>query len=598
MTIETTDAATRPPRAERPAAAGGAVERGAARAERAARDIRPTRPSAKPNGQWKVDGTTPLNGNEEWKQADGGLNVRERIETVYAQGGFASIDPTDLHGRFRWWGLYTQRKPGIDGGRTATLEPHELEDEYFMLRVRIDGGQLTTEQLRVIGGISTEFGRDTADLTDRQNVQLHWIRVEDVPEIWRRLEAVGLGTTEACGDVPRVILGSPVAGIAANELIDPTPQIDEITSRFIGDESLANLPRKFKSAITGHPSQDVVHEINDVAFVAVEHPSLGVGYDLWVGGGLSTAPRLAERLGVFVAPDRVADAWHGVAQIFRDYGYRRLRNKARLKFLLADWGVEKFRQVLETEYLDAPLPDGPAAPTPSTTGDHVGVHRQKDGRFYVGATPIVGRVSGPTLTKLADLVEAHGSTRLRTTPHQKVVILDIPEDRVESLIAGLDELGLQARPSLIRRGTIACTGIEFCKLAIVETKAFATAAVLDLEERLDAFDLPHPIALHVNGCPNSCARIQTADIGLKGQLIMDDSGEQVPGYQVHLGGGLASQDRDEAGLGRTVRGLKVTADGIADYVERVVTRFLDDRDAAADETFAQWAHRADEEALR
>ncbi|HEX6954777.1 MAG TPA: nitrite/sulfite reductase, partial [Agromyces sp.] len=282
--------------------------------------MRAPRPSAKPNGQWKVDGTTPLNANEEWKQADGGLSVRERIETIYADGGFASIDPTDLHGRFRWWGLYTQRKPGIDGGRTATLEPHELEDEYFMLRVRIDGGQLTTEQLRVIGGISTEFARDTADLTDRQNVQLHWVRVEDVPEIWRRLEAVGLGTTEACGDVPRVILGSPVAGIANDELIDPTPQIDEITRRFIGDESLANLPRKFKSAITGHPSQDVVHEINDVAFVAVEHPTLGVGYDLWVGGGLSTAPRLAERLGVFVAPALVADVWHGVAQIFRDYG--------------------------------------------------------------------------------------------------------------------------------------------------------------------------------------------------------------------------------------------------------------------------------------
>jgi sulfite reductase (ferredoxin) len=592
-TPTTTDAApARPARTERPA-----------RPERAAGDRpapggRPARPASRPHGQWKVDGTEPLNANEQWKQEDGGLSVRERIENVYAAGGFQSIDPTDLHGRFRWWGLYTQRKPGIDGGRTATLEPHELEDEYFMLRVRIDGGQLTTEQLRVIGGISTEFGRDTADLTDRQNIQLHWIRVEDVPEIWRRLEAVGLGTTEACGDVPRVVLGSPVAGIAADELIDPTPQIDEITSRFIGDESLANLPRKFKSALTGHPSQDVVHEINDVAFVAVEHPELGVGYDLWVGGGLSTAPRLAERLGVFVAPDRVAEAWHGVAQIFRDYGYRRLRNKARLKFLLADWGVEKFREVLETEYLATPLPDGPAAPTPTTPGDHVGVHRQKDGRFYVGATPIVGRVSGPILTKLADLVEAHGSSRLRTTPHQKVVILDIPEDRVESLIAGLDELGLSARPSLIRRGTIACTGIEFCKLAIVETKAFATAAVLDLEERLAGFDLPHPISLHVNGCPNSCARIQTADIGLKGQLIMDDSGEQVPGYQVHLGGGLASLDRDEAGLGRTVRGLKVSADGIADYVERVVGRFLAERDGAADESFAQWAHRADEEALR
>ncbi len=558
---------------------------------------RTPRPSTRPNGQWKIDGKTPLNGNEEWKQVDDGLAVRDRIENIYAQGGFSSIDPTDLHGRFRVWGLYTQRKPGIDGGRTATLEPHELEDEFFMLRVRIDGGQLTTEQLRVIAGISNEFGRGTADLTDRQNVQLHWVEVESMPEIWRRLEAVGLGTTEACGDVPRVVLGSPVAGIAADELIDPTPQIDEITSRFIGDPSLSNLPRKFKSAITGHPSQDVVHEINDVAFVAVEHPELGIGYDLWVGGGLSTAPRLAERLGVFVAPEQVAEVWHGVAQIFRDYGYRRLRNKARLKFLLAEWGPEKFRQILQDEYLGEALPDGPAAPKPLAHGDHVGVHRQKDGRFYVGVTPIVGRVSGPTLARLADLIEAHGSARLRTTPHQKLVILDIPEDRVESLIAGLDELGLSARPSLIRRGTIACTGIEFCKLAIVETKAYATAAVLDLEKRLEQFELPHPISLHVNGCPNSCARIQTADIGLKGQLVTID-GEQVPGYQVHLGGGLASADRDEAGLGRTVRGLKVSADGIADYTERVVRRFLEDRDADIDETFAQWAHRVDDEVLQ
>lgn len=558
---------------------------------------RPPRPSTKPNGQWKIDGTTPLNGNEEWKQVDDGLAVRERIENVYAAGGFSSIDPTDLHGRFRVWGLYTQRKPGIDGGRTATLTPEELEDAYFMLRVRIDGGQLTTEQLRVIAGISREFGRDTADLTDRQNVQLHWVEVESMPEIWRRLEAVGLGTTEACGDVPRVVLGSPVAGISADELIDPTPQIDEITSRFIGDPTLSNLPRKFKSAITGHPHHDVVHEINDVAFVAVDHPELGIGYDLWVGGGLSTSPRLGERLGAFVAPERVAEAWHGVAQIFRDYGYRRLRNKARLKFLLAEWGPAKFRRVLQDEYLGYALPDGPAAPQPAGPGDHVGIHRQKDGRFYVGATPIVGRVSGTTLARLADLIEEHGSTRLRTTPHQKVVILDIPEDRVESLVAGLDDLGLQARPSLIRRGTIACTGIEFCKLAIVETKVNATAAVRDLEERLAGFDLPHPISLHVNGCPNSCARIQTADIGLKGQLVTID-GEQVPGYQVHLGGGLASQDRDEAGLGRTVRGLKVAADGIADYVDRVVRRFLDERDEAADETFAQWAHRADEEALQ
>jgi len=558
---------------------------------------RTTRTPTKPHGQWAVDGREPLNANEEFKLADDGLNVRERIETIYAKGGFASIDPTDLHGRFRWWGLYTQRKPGIDGGRTAQLEPHELEDKYFMLRVRIDGGQLTTQQLRVIGEISTEFARDSADLTDRQNVQLHWVQVEDVPEIWRRLEEVGLSTTEACGDVPRVILGSPVAGIAADEIIDPTPQIQEIADRFIGDATLANLPRKFKTAITGHPSQDVVHEINDCAFVAVEHPELGIGYDLWVGGALSVVPRLGERLGVFVAPDRVAEVWHGVTRIFRDYGYRRLRNKARLKFLLADWGVERFREVLETEYLDSPLPDGPAAHKPTSLGDHVGVHAQKDGRFFVGAAPLVGRVSGSTLTALADLAEVHGSQRVRTTPHQKLIVLDVPEPEVENLIAGLDAIGLSARPSLFRRGTIACTGIEYCKLAIVETKANAAEAITQLEQRLGELEpeIGRPITLHVNGCPNSCARIQIADIGLKGQLVSID-GEQVPGYQVHLGGGLASVDREEAGLGRTVRGLKVAADGIADYAERVIRRYLADREL--DETFAVWAHRADEEALQ
>ncbi|MDN5636229.1 MAG: nitrite/sulfite reductase, partial [Brevibacterium sp.] len=183
----------------------------------------------KPNGQWKVDGQEPLNKNEIDKAADNGLNVRARIEETYSKNGFSSITDEDLHARFRWWGLYTQRKPGIDGGRTATLEPQELEDEYFMLRVRIDGGKLTTEQLRTIAEISNEFGRGSADVTDRQNVQLHWIEIENVPEIWRRLEAVGMQTTEACGDVPRGFLGSPVAGIAADELIDPTPAIEEIT---------------------------------------------------------------------------------------------------------------------------------------------------------------------------------------------------------------------------------------------------------------------------------------------------------------------------------------------------------------------------------
>lgn len=558
----------------------------------------PRRPSAKPPGQWKVDGTAPLNHNEEFKQQDDGLNVRERIEQVYAHEGFDSIPSDDLHGRFRWWGLYTQRRQGIDGGKTATLEPHELEDRYFMLRVRIDGGDLTTEQLRVIGGISTDFGRDTADITDRQNVQLHWIRVEDVPEIWRRLESVGLSTTEACGDVPRVILGSPVAGIAADEIIDPTPVIREIADRWIGDLEVSNLPRKFKTAITGHPSQDVVHEINDVSLIGVVHPELGPGYDLWVGGGLSTKARLADRIGAFVSAERAPEVWHAVVSIFRDYGYRRLRNKARMKYLLEDWGPERFRTVLEEEYLGYALPDGPAPAPPTRPGDHVGVHEQKDGRFYIGAAPVVGRSSGTTLTALADLLEAHGSTRLRTTPHQKIVVLDVERDRVDAVVAGLKELGLDPEPSVFRRSTIACTGLEFCKLAIVDTKDTATAAIAQLEERLaDLADrLPERLSLHVNGCPNSCARIQTADIGLKGQLLPDDDGGQTPGFQVHLGGGLASVDRAEAGLGRSVRGLKVRADGLVDYVERVVRRYDEQREPG--ETFARWAHRVDEEALR
>ncbi|UFU05935.1 nitrite/sulfite reductase [Ruania halotolerans] len=567
---------------------------------------RPARPK-RPNGQWLVDGKEPLNHNEAFKQEDNGLNVRERIEQVYSKEGFDSISGDDLHGRFRWWGLYTQRKPGIDGGRTATLEPHELEDKYFMLRVRIDGGALTTEQLRVIAGISEEFARDSADITDRQNIQVHWVRVEDVPEIWRRLEAVGLGTTEACGDVPRVVLGSPVAGIAADEILDPSPVIEEINRRYLGVPELANLPRKFKTALTGHPSQDVVHEINDVAFVGLEHPELGPGFDVWVGGGLSANPRLGERLGVFATAEQAPDIWHGVAQIFRDYGYRRLRNKARLKFLLADWGPEKFRQVLQEEYLGYALPDGPPAPQPRMPGDHVGVHAQKDGRYYVGAAPYVGRVSGSILTAVAELAESVGSQRVRLTPHQKLLVLDVPEEHLDTVTRGLKDLGLDPNPSPFRRSTIACTGIEYCKLAIVETKATAARAIDDLEQRLaDVPDL-RPLTLHLNGCPNSCARIQTADIGLKGQLVMNDDGEQVPGFQVHLGGGLASEDREEAGLGRTVRGLKVTSEDLPEYVERVTRRYLAETEQDCDggsetenasrESFASWARRADEEAL-
>ncbi|PYC88151.1 sulfite reductase [Streptomyces tateyamensis] len=541
-------------------------------------------------GQWGMGHFTPLNANEQFKKDDDGLNVRTRIETIYAHRGFDSIDPSDLRGRMRWWGLYTQRKEGIDGGKTAILDPHELDAEFFMLRVRIDGGRLTVAQLRAIAEVSQQYARGTADLTDRQNVQFHWIRIEDVPAIWQKLEAVGLSTTEACGDTPRTVLGSPVAGVAEDEIIDGTPAIDEIHRRFIGNKDFSNLPRKFKTAVSGSPQLDVAHEINDVAFVGVNHPEHGPGFDLWVGGGLSTNPKLGVRLGAWVPLEQVADVFEGVISIFRDYGYRRLRNRARLKFLVADWGPAKFRQVLEDEYLKVQLLDGPAPEQPSGVWrDHVGVHRQKDGKYYVGFAPRVGRVDGALLSKVAELAASHGSDRLRTTTEQKMLVLDVAEEQVESLVAGLEALDLRVTPSPFRRGTMACTGIEYCKLAIVETKERGRSLIDELESRLPEF--AEPLTININGCPNACARIQVADIGLKGQLVIDEQGNQVEGYQVHLGGALGL----EAGFGRKVRGLKVTSAGLPDYVERLLTRFQADR--AEGERFAQWTARASEEQL-
>ncbi|ROR45023.1 nitrite/sulfite reductase [Kitasatospora cineracea] len=541
-------------------------------------------------GQWGMGHFTPLNGNEQFKKDDDGLNVRTRIETIYAHTGFAGIDPNDLRGRMRWWGLYTQRKQGIEGGKTAVLEPHELEDEFFMMRVRIDGGQLTVAQLKAVGEVSEQYARGTADLTDRQNVQYHWVRIEDVPAIWQKLEAVGLSTTEACGDCPRVVIGSPVAGIAEDEIIDGSWAIDEINRKYIGNKEFSNLPRKFKTAISGSPLLDVVHEINDIAFVGVVHPEHGPGFDLWVGGGLSTNPKLGVRLGAWVPLEDVPDVWAGVVGIFRDYGYRRLRNRARLKFLVADWGPEKFRQVLQDEYLKRELADGPGPQEPSNRWrDHVGVHRQNDGRFYVGFAPRVGRANGKLLSQIADLAAEHGSDRLATTVEQKMIVLDVAEDRVESLVAGLEALDLRVTPSTFRRGTMACTGIEYCKLAIVDTKERGRTLIDELERRLPEFD--EPLSININGCPNACARIQTADIGLKGQLVVDANGEQVEGFQVHLGGALGL----DAGFGRKVRGLKVTSAELPDYVERVLTRYQADRQDG--ERFAQWTVRATEEQL-
>ena len=420
----------------------------------------------RPQGQWLVDGTTPLNDDERIKQEDAGTAVAQRIRDIYAKEGFDSIAKEDLSPRFKWVGLYTQRRPGLDGTKTSTLTNEELQDHYFMMRIRLDGGLVSNEQLRVIGEISSEYARGTADFTDRQNVQLHWIRIEDVPTIWDRLAAVGLDTMFGCGDVPRVILGSPVAGIAADEIIDATPAIHEIKKNWLPREEFVNLPRKFKSAVSGNARQDVTHEIQDLAFIGSEHPEHGPGFDVWVGGGLSTNPMLAQRLGAWIPLEDVPEVWGGVVRIFRDYGYRKIRNRARLKFLVADWGVEKFRQVLEDDYLGRKLIDGPEPEEYPGYRDHVGIHDQRDGAVYLGVKPTVGHTDGEQLQQLADLADQYGVTRLRTTADKELLFLDLNREYAEELAGELAELGLSASPSAFRRDIISCTGLELSLIHI------------------------------------------------------------------------------------------------------------------------------------
>jgi sulfite reductase (ferredoxin) len=537
-------------------------------------------------GQWALGHLEPLNPNERNKKDDDGLNVRQRIENIYSKAGFASIDPGDLRGRFRWWGLYTQRRQGIDGGKTAILEPEELDDEYFMLRVRIPGGRLTNEQLRTIGTISEEFARGSADVTDRQNIQLHWVRIEDVPEIWRRLESVGLSTTEACGDTPRNMLGCPVAGVDADEIFDATEVLRTVNALAEGNKEFSNLPRKYKTAVSGCPVYCIHHEINDISFVGVRHPDGRVGFDVWVGGGLSTNPMFAKRLGVFVEPYDAAEVWAGVTKIFRDYGYRKSRNRARLKFLVADWGPEKFREVLEKEYLGHALEDGVEPPPPQGERDHVGIRKQKDGRNYVGAALRSGRTSGRELLGIADLAATHGSGDIALSVEQKIIIRDVPDEQVEALVAELEARDLKVHPTPFRRGTMACTGIEYCKLAIVETKVRSVELYEELERRLPEWDTP--VTINLNGCPNSCARFQTADFGFKGSIV---DGQE--GFQVHLGGTVAGGD---VAFGRKTRGLKVTSDQLPDYIERVLRNYRSGRDEG--ESFADWARRADESLIQ
>ena len=547
---------------------------------------RPPRPASRPNGQWKIDGTAPLNGNEECKQQDNGLNVRERIEQIYSKQGFDSIDGTDLHGRFRWWGLYTQRKPGIDGGKTATLEPHELEDEYFMLRVRIDGGPLTTEQLRVIGEhlqrVRPRHRRHHRPAEHPAALDPGRGRAGDLapPRGRRARHHRGLRRRAARrSSAPR----SPAS--PRDEIIDPTPAIGEITAtlhrRPGARQPAAQVQdRDHRPPEPGRRARDQRHRASSASCTPSSAPATTCG-SAAACRPARASPSASAPSSPPSGPPRCGSAW---SQIFRDYGYRRLRNKARLKFLLADWGageVPRGARERVPGYGAARRPAGARPPTRRATTS--ACTSRTTAATTSASTPSSAASPAPSCRRSPTWSRRTARTGCAPPRTRSSCVLDVADEHVEPLVDGARRAGPgTARPSLFRRSH----------------DRLHRHRVLQARDRRDqgtppptpspswrsawpAFDgSPQPITLHVNGCPNSCARIQTADIGLKGQLLPDGDGGRCPASRCTSAAG-SPRDRDDAGLGRTVRGLKVTADELADYVERVVRSYLADRERPA-----------------
>ncbi len=449
------------------------------------------------------------------------FDVLKAVERAAAQG-FETLTADDLF-MCKWVGLYT----------------HRHEQGYFMLRTKQPNGLITPEQLETIAEITEKRNRGFADITTRQDIQLHWVHYKDAPAILQRLQSVGITTQGACGDVARNIVGCPVAGVDQEELIDASPIARELTDVFVNDPAYANLPRKYKIGIGGCRSWCFHPEIQCVALVAAQRTVGGqaeVGFDLRVGGGLSTQPFLSQRLHAFLKPQEVVEVVRRITEVWRDSPeYRQKRHHARLKYLIHDWGVAKFRQALE-ERLSRKLEDAPAdyQEPPETYRDHVGVHAQKQrGLYYVGAPVLIGRITSGQMKKAADLCRRYGDGKtIRLTVRQNLLLLNVPEASVEKVLAGFEEVGLSVNTHPIRRSVVTCTGTEFCKLAITETKARSRQIIEYLEKRIQ---LDEPLRLHVTGCPNACAQYQIAHIGLMGSKTKVD-GQLVDAYDVLVGG--------------------------------------------------------------
>jgi sulfite reductase (ferredoxin) len=498
-------------------------------------------------------------------------NPWEGLEEIrrFAREGFQSIPPEWIGTYFRWWGVYTQGDgAGVTGGKNG--EGRAIE--RFMVRIRIPNGMMTSPQLRAIADLTRRYANGIADLTVRQNIQLHWVTIESLPEVLAGLWNVGLNTTGACGDVVRNVTGCPVAGVDADEIVDASPLVLEASQLLAGNAEFYNLPRKFKISITGCRVWCPYPEINDVGLTAITRRAGGkdeIGFSLRVAGGLSTEPYLGARLNAFVRWNQVLPVVKGVAELFRDSDVlREHRERARLKFLFLrhGWTAERFLGELEERIgfkLDPAVEENPPD---DVYRDHVGIHAQRQpGLSYVGAVVLRGRITADQMHAAANLAERFAGGELRATNMQNLLVVNVPTINAASLAKELDGIGLKVGGSSFHRGTVACSGTEFCKLAITETKSFSRWLVEELEERLPGFD--QQLKLHVTGCPNSCGQHWIADIGIEGKKIK--TGDQmVDAYYFCVGGALGLHQATARPVGYRCAATEVPA-----ALERLLGRY-------------------------
>lgn len=525
-----------------------------------------------------------LNQVERWKQTRHPLDVRDSVIQLYAHEGPSAILAVEGEvERLKWVGIYPQRQGG----------------DAFMLRIKVPGGRVTVPQAHVIADIALEFARGPEphplwgdgylDITTRQDIQLHWIKIGDIPEIWRRLEEVGVTTVQACGDSARNVICCPVSGIDHEEIIDAYPVAVAISDFFTGNREYANLPRKFKMSVTGCVEDCAQAEINDVALVPARLSDGTVGFNLLVGGGLSDGPRLASDIDVFVLPEEAVEITRAVAQLYGELGNRDNRWTNRLRYLVQELGPERFRAELAAR---ARIPLTPAGEhlTRKYRGDHIGVHRQSGENLkYVGVNVTVGRMTGENFHETARLAESYGDGEIRLTTDQNFVFTGIPDDRLDAFLA---EPLLQTHspfPKPFERGAVACTGNEFCRLAIVETKARALHWAREMDRRVNLGD-KEIVRMHFSGCSASCAQPQIADIGFRGETAKTPTAI-VEGVDIGLGGSLG---RDAAFID-WVEGAKPVED-VPDALVRLFDRYSDER--REDERFHEWARRESNASLR